>query len=110
MDGEGPLATAFWWLVVPAVVVGPPTALALSDTVWFWVLFLLLLYGCVVALVFTRDVRSENHAVTLDSQALVERQEGPDAIPNTPLGFLIRASTSVGLWALVGIVVAVNLR
>ncbi len=110
MDGEGPLATAFWWLAVPAVVVGPPTVLALSNTVRFRVLFLLLSYGCLVALLFTRDVRSENHAVMLDSQDLVEQQEGPDAIPNTPLGFLIRASTSVGIWALLGIVLAVNLR
>ena len=101
---------SFWWLVVPAPVVAPLTALALSSPSWFVPLIFLTVVGSLFALIFTRDVRIEDQSLMTGSRADIERERGPDAIPDTLFGYLVRGATTVGVWSFVGIVVALNLR
>jgi hypothetical protein len=103
-------STLLWWVLVPAPVVAPQTLLALANPVWFVPLTLSTLVGSFVALVFTRDVRIEDQTLLTGSTPDIEREPGPDAIPGTVFGYLVRASTTVAAWSFVGIVVAVNLR
>lgn len=99
-----------WWVVVPAPIVAPQVLLALENPAWFLSLTLSTLAGSAVALLFTRDIRIEDQTLLTGSTPDIERESGPDAIPATAFGYVVRASTTVAAWSFVGIVVAVNLR
>ncbi len=95
---------------MPAPIVAPLAASAVSPPAAFLPLLLLTIVGSFVALIFTRDVRLEDQSLLTGSKADIERERGPDAIPDTLFGYLVRGATTVGVWSFVGIVVALNLR
>jgi len=99
-----------WWVLVPAPVVAPMTLLALVNPFWFVPLMLSAILGSIVPLLFTRDIRIEDQTLLTGSTPDIERESGPDAIPETTFGYVVRASTTVAAWSFVGVVVAVNLR